>query len=298
MDISTEKKLAAGLSITSNTLIIIFKLIAGFISGSISIISEAIHSLSDCLASIITFFAVSRSSKPADKDHPFGHGRYEDMAGFIEGGLIIFAGFYIIYEAAKKILNANLIEFDSTLGIIVMAISIIANILVSKYLFNVAKKSDSVSLYADAKHLSTDVYSSVGVLMGLVLIKVTGIVLIDPIIAIIVATIILRAGFSISKSTLNTLLDGTISNEDMTKIETILNNCSKIQGYKNLKGRKSGSSRDIDITLLFEEHMTIKDCHNICDEIEEQIKKVLGQTLITIHCEPSIHCSNKIHENK
>lgn len=89
MRIETEKKLAAGLSITSNAVIITLKLIAGAISGSISIISEAVHSLSDFLASVLTFFAVMRSSEPADKDHPFGHGRYEDMSGFIEGGLIV-----------------------------------------------------------------------------------------------------------------------------------------------------------------------------------------------------------------
>ena len=103
MDITTEKKLAAGLSITSNAVIIILKFIAGIISGSISIISEAIHSMSDFLASVLTFFAVMKSSEPADKEHPFGHGKYEDMSGFIEGGLIIFAALYIIYEACKKV---------------------------------------------------------------------------------------------------------------------------------------------------------------------------------------------------
>ena len=166
-----EKKVAAGLSIVSNAVIIILKLIAGIISGSISIISEAIHSLSDFLASVLTFFAVMKSSEPADSEHPFGHGRYEDMSGFIEGGLIVFAAFYIIYEASKKIFFSTPLETETTLGIIVMGIAVVANFLVSSYLFYVGKKTNSISLLADGEHLRTDIWSSLGVLAGLVLIK-------------------------------------------------------------------------------------------------------------------------------
>ena len=103
MNIESEKKLAAGLSIVSNSTIIILKLIAGFVSGSISVISEAIHSMSDLLASFLTFFSVLKSAKPADSDHPYGHGKYEDMSGFLEGILIILAAVYIIYEAVQKL---------------------------------------------------------------------------------------------------------------------------------------------------------------------------------------------------
>ena len=121
-------------------------------------------------------------------------------------------------------------------GIYVMAFAVVANFLVSRYLFYVAKKSDSVSLLADAEHLSTDIFSSLGVLVGLVLIKITGIAALDPIIALIVALIILKAGFSISKETLNNLLDGSLPSEDIAKIEEILKKNSVIKGYKNIKG--------------------------------------------------------------
>ena len=288
MNINAEKKFAAGLSITSNALVIVTKIIAGMVSGSISIISEAIHSLSDFLASVLTFFAVTRSAEPADKEHPFGHGKYEDMSGFIEGGLIIFAGFFIIFEAVKKLLHGYSLESESMLGIYVMAFAVVANFLVSRYLFFVAKKSDSVSLLADAEHLSTDIFSSLGVLMGLVLIKITGIAALDPIIALIVALIILKAGFSISKETLNNLLDGSLPNEDIAKIEEILKRNSVIKGYKNIKGRKSGQYKDIELTLLFNPDMKISCAHNICDQIENEIKKNLGQVSTTIHAEPYV----------
>lgn len=288
MNIITEKKLAAGLSITSNAVIIILKLIAGIISGSISIISEAIHSLSDFLASILTFFAVMKSSEPADKCHPFGHGKYEDMSGFIEGGLIIFAAFYIIYEACKKLFFHQALEVDTTLGIAVMLFAVISNFFVSSYLFRVAKKSNSISLFADGEHLRTDIYSSLGVMVGLILIKITGINILDPIIALLVALFILKAGFSISKETLNNLLDGSLPAEDLKTIEEIINSYDNkcIVGYKNLKARRSGPSTEIEITMLFPKDMTINDCHNICDEIEKLIKDKLGTSTILIHAEP------------
>ncbi len=286
MKLEAEKKFAAGLSITSNTLIIITKIIAGMVSGSISIISEAIHSLSDFLASVLTFFAVTRSAEPADKEHPFGHGKYEDMSGFIEGGLIIFAGLYIIYEAFSKLVSGYTMEAESMLGIYVMAFAVIANFLVSRYLFYVAKKSDSVSLRADAEHLQTDIFSSLGVLIGLILIKITGLAILDPIIAIVVALIILKTGFSISKETMNNLLDGSLPAGDIEEIENILRRNTVIKGYKNIKGRKSGQYKEIELTLLFNPDMKILCCHNVCDQIENDIKNKLGNVSINIHSEP------------
>lgn len=284
----TEKKFAAGLSITSNTLVIIAKILAGKTSGSISIISEAIHSLSDFLASVLTFFAVTRSAEPADKEHPFGHGKYEDMSGFIEGGLIIFAGFFIIYEAINKLIIGHNTELQATLGIYVMAFAVVANFLVSRYLFYVAKKTDSVSLRADAEHLNTDIFSSLGVLIGLVLIKITGITALDSIIALIVGIIILKTGFIISKETLNDLLDGSLPTEDITKIEEILKKNPLVKGCKNIKGRKSGQYKEFELTLLFNPDMKISCCHNICDQIENEIKAEFGCATTTIHAEPNI----------
>lgn len=284
----TQKKFAAGLSIGSNAVIILFKIIAGALSGSISIISEAVHSLSDFLASVLTFFAVMKSSEPADKKHPFGHGKYEDMSGFIEGGLIIFAAIYIIYEAGKKFFTGYTIETESFLGIAVMGFAVISNFLVSSYLFHVAKKTNSVSLYADGEHLRTDIWSSLGVLIGLILIKITGLLILDPIIAIIVALFILKTGISISKTTLDNLLDASLPVEDLTKIENIINEIKSegVSGYKDLKARRVGPDKQIEMILLFPENMKIKDCHNLCDKIEEKIKQELGTCNISIHAEP------------
>lgn len=290
MNLDCQKKFAAGLSIFSNSVIIILKLVVGLYSGSISIISEAIHSMSDFLASILTFFSVIKSAEPADKKHPFGHGKYEDMSGFIEGGLIIFAAVFIIYEALKKIFFSQNSGVETTLGLYVMGFSVVANIIVSFILFRVAKKADSVSLFADAEHLRTDVLSSLGVFAGLLIIKLTGISILDPIIAIIVALIIFKAGFSISKRTMDNLLDCSLPEEDINNICEILNNCKSngIIGFKDLKARRLGPQKSIEVTLIFPKDMTIYCCHAICDAIEHKLIQNLGDVTSSIHLEPEV----------
>ena len=288
MEINQKKKLVAGLSITSNVFLSLLKIIVGVLSGSISIISEAIHSLSDLLASILTYFSVLKSSQPADKDHPYGHGKYEDMAGFIEGGLIILASLFIIFEATRKIILNIHMPSENILGIGVMFIAVIMNILVSSLLFKVAKESDSISLFADGEHLRTDVYSSLGVLIGLILIKITGYSVLDPIIAISVAVLIFRAGGSIVKRTLSNLLDHSLPTDDIQHIEEIIKQYSDTAKLKrnSIKARQVGPTKDIDMILQFPKETTLCDCHKICDEIEDKIRKIYPKCSISIHSEP------------
>lgn len=290
MNIDNQKKFVAGLSIFSNSVIIILKLVVGIISGSVSIISEAIHSISDFLASVLTFFSVIKSAEPADKRHPFGHGKYEDMSGFIEGGLIIFAAVFIIYEAVKKIFFGAEAEIDTTLGLYVMGFSVVSNIFVSSVLFKVAKKSRSISLFADAEHLRTDVLSALGVFIGLLLIKFTGLQILDPIIAIIVAVIIFKAGFSISKRTMDNLLDCSLPEEDISSICKILDSFKSkgVINYTNLKARCLGPQKSIEVTLIFPKDMTILECHNICDLVEQELNQNIGNVSASIHLEPEI----------
>ncbi|MBR1908774.1 cation transporter [bacterium] len=286
MHINSQKKLAISISLTFNLIIIVLKFIASYISGSICLLSEAVHSIADCLASSITFFAIKRSSLPADKEHPFGHGKYEDMAGFIEGIMIIFASAFILYEASKKIIFGYHENIDSTLGIYVMGIAMAANIIAGSYSLYVAKKSNSISLYADAQHLKTDVYSSLGVLIGLVAIKLTGINILDSIIALIVAGIIFKAGFLIAKQTLNNLLDGSVSNKKISEINEILLSCKDIKGFKDLKARNLGPMIKVEITIFLEDSMKLSTCHQICDNIENKISEKIGDVTVHIHAEP------------
>ena len=296
MNINSQKKFAAGFSIFSNATIIVLKIIAGILSGSISIISEAIHSLSDMLASVIAYFSVMRSSEPADKEHPFGHARYEDMSGFIEGLLVIFAVFFIIIEAGKKLIFPSGVEFEPLLGIYVMLFAVFSNMFVSSYLFKIAKKSESIALLADAEHLRTDMLSSLGVMLGLLLIKLTGYKILDPIIALFVAALILKTGFTITKTALNNLLDCSLPEESVKLIEEVIDDFKEkgVISFKNIKSRQVGAYKNIEITLIFPSEMTILACHDICDMVEEKLKETLGNTRVVIHAEPDC----KKHANK
>lgn len=300
MQINTKKEIVAGLSITSNIILTLLKIIAGIMSGSMSIISEAIHSLSDFFASILTFFSVIKSSKPADKDHPYGHGKYEDMAGFIEGILIVIASCFIIYESSKKIITGVPVNPENNIGIAVMFIAVIMNSIVSFLLFKVAKESNSISLYADGEHLRTDIYSSMGVLLGLILIKLTGYTIFDPIIAILVAVFIYRAGYHIAKQTLMNLLDYSLPKDDIEEIKNIIKHSNMATLKRNgIRARQTGPFKDIDLILQFPEETSICECHKICDEIEKQIQKLFVNSSISIHPEPLCYkknCLNKCNK--
>jgi cation diffusion facilitator family transporter len=284
-----EKKIAAVLSIVSNSSLILLKVFAGIVSGSIGIISEAIHSGSDLLASVITFFSVSESSKPADEDHQFGHGKYEDFTSFIEGMLIIFAAFYIIYEAVQKIFGGAGCKINPNVGLVVMFISVIVNVLVSTYLFKAAKSTGSSALYADGEHLRTDIYSSLAVFIGLLCVKITGKIIFDPIIAILVALIIFLAGYKICETAKNSLLDTSLSKEENDKIAEIIEKHlgNGFISLKNLRTRQAGLKKNIEMTLIVEKNMHISTSHKLCDEIEAEIETNLKNTDILIHLEPN-----------
>lgn len=277
----------ARLSLLSNSTLIILKLFVGLTTGSVSIISEAIHSTMDLLAAIIAFFSVKISDKPADDIHPYGHGKIENISGVIEALLILVASFWIIIEAINKILNPGEIE-SVGLGFIVMFISSAVNYMVSKKLYIVAKQEDSIALEADALHLKADVYTSLGVGIGLFLIWITKLNYLDPIVAISVAIFILKEAIELLISAFNPLLDVKLSDNEIKLIKSSINKFSAVFcNYHNFKTRKSGRIRYIDMHLVFPENMTIREAHGICDKIENDIEKSLDHTEIMIHLESS-----------
>lgn len=280
-----NKVQVAKLSIISNTCLIIMKLFVGIITGSVSIISEAIHSTMDLLASLIAFISVKISDKPADLDHPYGHGKVENVSGVIEALLILGASILIIMEAVKKIMNPE--EIGSIgIGFLVMFVSAAINFFVSKKLYKVAKQEDSMALEADALHLKADVYTSLGVGTGLLLIWITKMYYLDPIVAIIVAIFILKEAYQLLKAAFNPLLDATLSQKEISIIEDEINKHKEIYcNYHNLRTRKSGRTKYIDLHLVVPENMNIKDAHNICDTIENGIENTLRFTEVMIHVE-------------
>lgn len=280
-----NKEKAAFLSIVSNSLLIVFKLVAGILIGSISVISEAIHSSIDLLASFIAFFSIKKASMAEDTDHPFGHGKYENVSGFVEAILIFFAAALIITEAVKKIIYGSSIN-EVGIGLIVMFVSAIVNLIVSTKLMKIAKKTESIALEADAFHLLTDVVTALGVFLGLIIVKLTGLKIIDSIAAIFVAFLIVKTSIDLTKRSLNDLVDSKLPDEDIDKIVEILNSHNEIKGYHRLRTRKSGSKKEIDIHLKLSENYSLIQAHNLCSHIEKDIKLVFPNSYVIIHPEP------------
>ena len=274
----------ARLSVASNSLLIVMKLIVGIISGSVSIISEAIHSSMDLLAAVIAFFAVRVSDTPPDSKHPYGHGKVENISGVIEGILILVAAAMIIVEAIKKLIGEPF-ELDSIwIGSLVMLVSAIINTIVSRKLYKVARETHSVALEADALHLKTDVYTSLGVATGLVLIIVTGIKWLDPVVAILVAFFIIKESYNLISRAFSPLLDTAWGDAEIEDLERRLNNMEV--NYHDLRTRVAGNYRFIDIHVEIPESESVGNAHNYCDKIEDALKSAFSNLTVTIHVEP------------
>lgn len=290
----TNTKLkAALLSVISNTTLIILKVAAGVLSGSVSILSEAIHSGMDLVASCIALFSVNVSSKPPDEEHPYGHGKIENISGTVEGILIFIAAGIIIYHAVEKLYHPVALN-ETNIAIAVMLFSSLVNALVSSKLYKVAKKEHSVALEADALHLKTDVYTSAGVGLGLILIKFTDIVIFDPIIAIFVALLIIKEAYHLCKKAFNPLLDSKLPEQEEWIIKNVLDKYKDdISGYHNLKTRQAGNHRYAEFHLEINPYLSIKDYQAISVKIQEDVNMFLDNISLTIHVESSFEINDK-----
>lgn len=285
-DIDNLKRRTAWLSVISNTVLVILKLVVGIYVGAVSLISEALHSGVDLIAAGIAFWAVRKAVAPPDKEHDYGHGKFENLSSAIEALLIVVTAIFIVYEAVHKFntpIDPEFLEY----GIYIMLISIAVNLAVSQRLMTVAKKTGSQALEADGLHLRADVWTSVGVVLGLIGMKIFGFLWLDGVIAIAVAIIIFRAGYKMVVESARELTDTSLSTEEERVIGNLLLNNPKVIGFHCLRTRHSGSEKLIDVHVTFDEDLPLSQVHAACDDVEEQIKAQLGDIDITIHAEPA-----------
>lgn len=283
------KQRAAKLSVLSNLILTTGKLVIGIVTGSVSIISEGIHSGMDLLASCIAFFSVRKSSRPPDNKHAFGYGKYEDASGLIEALLIIVAAGIIIWEAIEKLIwGGNSVNFDTLhLGLIIMGVSALMNFCVSQYLMHVAKKTESIALETDAWHLRTDVLTSAGVFAGLILIQITHIEWIDSVIAIVVAVFILREAYVLIRRSFADLMDESLSSREIEKIDEIISRHeNQFTNYHSLRTRKGGPNKFISFHLLMPRNQKLIDSHTLIDHIEKEIKSEIPRAVVISHLDP------------
>ena len=285
------KARAAAVSIASNAILVVFKLVVGILSGSIAIISEALHSGSDLVAALIAFWSVRHAAQPPDERHHYGHEKVENLSGVIEALLIIAAAGVIIFEGVMKIIDGP--ELDHVwLGIGVMVVSGVVNLFVStRVLYPVARRTQSAALEADAAHLLTDVYTSFGVAGGLLLVKITGWPYFDPIAAILVAVLIIKTGYDLVTQSTRVLLDETLPDEELEEIRRCVreHRGDIIFGYHKLRARRAGSRRHVDLHVTVDDDLTITEAHEIAMHITEDIRACVPNTDVLVHVEPRTH---------
>ena len=293
MDQQRKKTAVAALSVFSNSCLVVMKLVVGLLIGSVSVISEAIHSGVDLLAALIALIAVRKSGKPPDAEHPYGHGKVENVSGVIEALLIIVAAGWIIYEAIGRLRHPEPLQAVSW-GVGVMLLSSVVNILVSRQLFKVGEETDSIALKADAWHLRTDVYTSAGVMVGLGFIWLGGMVWphaalgwIDPVAAIAVALLIIKAAYDLTRDSARDLLDTKLPEAEEAWIRSyIATHSGAVRGVHDLRTRKSGADRFVEFHVLVPSEMSVREAHDETAVLAKGIKERFSGTVVTIHVDP------------
>ncbi len=278
---------AARLSILVVVCLIVLKVVVGAVTGSLSILAQAVDSFLDLFAVSVTFLAIRVASKPPDAEHPFGHGKAENIAAIIQAVLIFIAGGSIIFTAVQRARTETALEMTEA-GMAVMAVSILASIFLSRYLRRVAQREDSAALEANAHNIAADVYSAAAVLIGLIAVRFTGFDIIDDILAGIVALFILKVAFDVLRHSLGALVDTKLPDEEEFAIKAaIVEHFSReVVSFHKLRTRKAGRQRYIDLHLVMPRQVSIEEAHGLCDHLEEDIKNRLHRTDVTIHVEP------------
>jgi len=284
ISLKDEKSRVALFSVLAAILLTSFKMLVGILTGSLGILSEALHSGLDLVAAVITLFAVRVADKPADKTHNYGHGKVENLSALAETLLLFITCFWIIYEAVHRLISGKT-EIEVTIwSFLVVIISIAIDYTRSRALFKVAKKHNSQALEADALHFSTDILSSSVVLLGLIFASF-GFFFADPIAALFVAIIVVYISFKLGKRAVDALLDKS-PEDTVSKIEAVLESAKHITRYHDLKVRTMGAETLVEMNIHVTPGITIEKAHQISHDVEDEIKQFVERCEVHIHIEP------------
>jgi len=283
----SRKQVAALVSVASNATLIGLKIAAGLITGSVAILSDAVQSTADLLASLIAFFSIRKAEQPADESHPYGHARLEDFSAAIEALLILLGAAIILFQGVRRLIHPAALD-SVGVGIAVIALAGLANLLVSTYLGRTARATESPALAGDAAHLRTDAVVSAGVLVGLVLGQLTGAHWIDPVVALVVGAAIARTGLALMIRSSRVLVDEAPPEEDLDAIKDAVRSFADqgVVGFHELRARHAGGRHLVDLHVQFADDSRLKDAHATAHDLQAAIQRRLPHTDVLIHLEP------------
>lgn len=278
------RKGAAGLSIISNTGLVIIKIAAGLVTGSISVLAEGIQSTVDILASLMIYASLGVAGKPPDRRHPYGHGKFENLASAVQMLLILGSTAFILYQAYLRLLQPRMPDVDWGIG--AMALAVVVDLAVSSHIQRVARQTESLALEAEAQHLRSDIYASAGVLLGLVAVRLSGWAPLDPIIAALLTVVVIVTAIRLMGASLRPLLDQSLPAEEEAQVRRALDADDRVMGYHKLRTRQAGAQRHVDVHIMLDDSLTLSKAHGIGEEIERAIRKVLPNLDVVVHVEP------------
>jgi cation diffusion facilitator family transporter len=281
------KQRTAILSVVSNSALILLKVIAGTFTGSIAILTEAVHSSIDLVASIVAFFSVRKAGEPADETHRYGHEKIENLSAAIEGILILVGSAVIAFEAIRRLVGHGRLRTVG-LGIGVAALSVVVNVVVSAVIARNARATDSAALEGDAAHLRTDALTSASVLVALALVKITGAQWLDPAVALAVAALIVVTGVRLLTRSSRVLVDQSLPPEEVDAIREVVEafGVHGVVGYHELRTRRAGSRRYVDLHVQFRAGTSLENAHRTAHELQDLIGTRLKGADVLIHLEP------------
>jgi cation diffusion facilitator family transporter len=282
-----KRSRAAALSIVSNAMLILLKLVAGALTGSVAILTEAIHSAIDLLASVVAFFSVRQAEEPADSSHRYGHEKFENVAAGVEGMLILVGSGVIVFTAVSSLVEGPHIE-RLGIGIGIVAFTVVVNLVVSTYLSRRATELDSPALEGDAAHLRTDAMTSAGVVLGLGVVEATGATWLDPAIALVIAVAIVVTGYKITKSSWRVLVDEALPERETDEVRHAVESFGGrgVVGYHALRTRRAGARRYVDLHVQFSAGTTLEGAHATAHQLQDDIASRLQGADVLIHLEP------------
>ncbi len=275
------------LSILAAVLTIALKTTAYFYTGSIGLLSDALESVINLVAAIVALLIIKIATQPPDEDHAFGHDKAEYFSSGIEGMLIFFAAFGIFYTAVPRLFSPPPLEHIG-IGLFISLVATLINLIVGLILIRAGKRHHSIILEADGRHLLTDVWTSIGVVLGILVVSLTGWLVLDPIIALLVALNIVWTGFQLIRRSALGLMDTTVSTETQEKIVQILNSyvAEKKIDYHALRTRQAGARKFVSVHILVPDDWTVQKGHELTEEIENDIRQAVSDSTVFTHLEP------------
>ncbi|MGA2009090.1 MAG: cation diffusion facilitator family transporter [Solirubrobacteraceae bacterium] len=281
------KARTAALSVLSNATLILLKVMAGTITGSVAILTEAVHSSIDLVASVVALLSVRKADEPADESHRYGHEKIENLAAAIEGILILVGSAAIAFEAIRHLINHGRVH-EVGLGIVVVAVSLGLNLGVSWRLSRAARRTGSPALAGDAAHLGTDALTSAAVLIGLVAVDLTGAGWIDPVVALAVAVVVVSTGVRLVAQSSRVLVDESLPAEEVELIRDAIEQFTDqgVVGYHELRTRRAGARRYVDLHIQFRAGTSLEAAHRTAHQLQDLIGARLSGSDVLIHLEP------------